>query len=158
MCDLPAAWTEAAARHASAHAAHGAADGGGGSGVDTLSAAAYGAARGELDLKGHNHIPAADDANDYSSVTNSSVTITKGTVLGSVYGGGKAGVVNGQVDSMVIAVNNCASEAQYFTERIAQGVKTFVGEDAVVVARIVVGDVTVQGDALVQAFAVVAET
>ena len=42
MCDLPAARAEAAA----AHAAHGAADGGGGGGVDTLGAAADGAARG----------------------------------------------------------------------------------------------------------------
>ena len=46
----------------------------------------YGAARGELGL-----------GNDYASVTNSSVTITKGTVKGSVYGGGRAGVVTGQV-------------------------------------------------------------
>ena len=46
----------------------------------------YGAARGELGL-----------SNDYASVTNSSVTITKGTVKGSVYGGGRAGVVTGQV-------------------------------------------------------------
>ena len=46
----------------------------------------YGAARGELGL-----------SNDYASVTNSSVTLTKGTVKGSVYGGGRAGVVIGQV-------------------------------------------------------------
>ena len=46
----------------------------------------YGAARGELGL-----------SNDYASVTNSSVTITKGTVKGSVYGGGRAGIVTGQV-------------------------------------------------------------
>ena len=46
----------------------------------------YGAARGELGL-----------SNDYASVTNSSVTITKGTVKGSVYGGGRAGVVTGAV-------------------------------------------------------------
>ena len=46
----------------------------------------YGAARGELGL-----------SNDYASVTNSSVTVTKGTVKGSVYGGGRAGVVTGQV-------------------------------------------------------------
>ena len=46
----------------------------------------YGAARGELGL-----------GNDYASVTNSSVTITKGTVKGSVYGGGRAGVVTGRV-------------------------------------------------------------
>jgi len=48
----------------------------------------YGAARGELDL---------DDDYDYSSVTNSSVTISKGTVKGSVFGGGKAGSVKGTV-------------------------------------------------------------
>ena len=46
----------------------------------------YGAARGELGL-----------ANDFGSVTNSSVTLTKGTVKGSLYGGGKAGPVNGAV-------------------------------------------------------------
>ena len=46
----------------------------------------YGAARGELGL-----------SNEYASVTNSSVTITKGTVKGTVYGGGRAGVVTGQV-------------------------------------------------------------
>ena len=46
----------------------------------------YGAARGELGL-----------SNDYASVTNSSVTITKGTVKGNVFGGGRAGVVTGQV-------------------------------------------------------------
>ena len=46
----------------------------------------YGAARGELGL-----------TDDFGSVTNSSVTISKGTVKGSVYGGGKAGPVNGAV-------------------------------------------------------------
>ena len=46
----------------------------------------YGAARGELGL-----------ADDFGSVTNSSVTLTKGTVKGSLYGGGKAGPVNGSV-------------------------------------------------------------
>ena len=55
----------------------------------------YGAARGELDLTGN--IPDGDDVHDYSTVKESTVTLTKGTVKGSVYGGGKAGVVTGQV-------------------------------------------------------------
>ena len=55
----------------------------------------YGAARGELDLTGK--IPDGYQADDFSSVTSSSVTLTKGTVRGSLYGGGKAGVVHGPV-------------------------------------------------------------
>ena len=47
----------------------------------------YGAARGEL-----------GQSDDFASVTNSTVTLTKGTVKGSLYGGGKAGVVHGAVD------------------------------------------------------------
>ena len=58
----------------------------------------YGAARGELDLLGRNLIPATDVADNYSSVTSTSVTLTKGTVKGSLYGGGKAGVVHGKVE------------------------------------------------------------
>ena len=52
----------------------------------------YGAARGELDLA--SNIPSGDNVDNYSTVTNSSVTLTKGTVKGSLYGGGKAGVVH----------------------------------------------------------------
>ena len=48
----------------------------------------YGAARGELNL---------DTDYDYSSVTNTTVTISKGTVKGNVFGGGKAGIVKGSV-------------------------------------------------------------
>ena len=48
MCGLPAAGTEASARHTAAHTAHRTADGGGGGGIDTLRAAADGAARGEV--------------------------------------------------------------------------------------------------------------
>ncbi len=59
----------------------------------------YGAARGELNLTGK--IPAGDKPEDYSYVTNSSVTISKGTVRGSVFGGGKAGVVKGNVNVLV---------------------------------------------------------
>jgi len=55
----------------------------------------YGAARGELDLT--DKIPDGDDVHNYSTVKESTVTLTKGTVKGSVYGGGKAGVVTGQV-------------------------------------------------------------
>jgi len=47
----------------------------------------FGAARGEL-----------GQGDDYASVTNSSVTLTKGTVKGSIYGGGRAGVVKGRVE------------------------------------------------------------
>ena len=43
---------EAAARHTAAHTSHGAADGGGGGGIDTLRAAADGAARGEVVERG----------------------------------------------------------------------------------------------------------
>ena len=46
----------------------------------------YGAARGEKNL-----------TDDYAYVTNSWVTISKGTVLGSVYGGGRDGIVKGAV-------------------------------------------------------------
>ena len=59
----------------------------------------YGAARGELNLT--NKIPTQDNPYDYSSVTNSSVSIKKGTVRGSVFGGGKAGVVKGNVNVTV---------------------------------------------------------
>ena len=55
----------------------------------------YGAARGELDLTGK--IPAEDNVHNYSTVNNSNVTLTKGTVKGSLYGGGKAGEVTGAV-------------------------------------------------------------
>ncbi|MBR2253851.1 MAG: chitobiase/beta-hexosaminidase C-terminal domain-containing protein [Prevotella sp.] len=61
----------------------------------------YGAARGELNLKENHLIPDADDPNNYSFVTNSSVTISKGTVKGSVFGGGKAGIVKGNVNVLV---------------------------------------------------------
>ena len=53
----------------------------------------YGAARGELNLAGK----IVGNPDDYSSVTNSSVTIKNGTVKGSVFGGGKAGIVKGNV-------------------------------------------------------------
>ena len=46
----------------------------------------YGAARGEKNL-----------TDDYAYVTNSWVEISKGTVLGSVYGGGRDGIVKGAV-------------------------------------------------------------
>ena len=57
----------------------------------------YGAARGEQNLKENHLIPDNDDASNYSTVTNSSVTLTKGRVKGSLYGGGKAGEVTGAV-------------------------------------------------------------
>ena len=57
----------------------------------------YGAARGELDLKENGLIPNTDDANNYSTANESNVTLTKGTVKGSLYGGGKAGEVTGAV-------------------------------------------------------------
>ena len=53
----------------------------------------YGAARGELNLTGK----IVGNPDDYSSVTNSSVEIKNGTVKGSVFGGGKAGAVKGNV-------------------------------------------------------------
>ena len=59
----------------------------------------YGAARGEINLTGK--IPEGDKPEDYSCVTNSSVEIKKGTVLGNVFGGGKAGIVKGNVDVTV---------------------------------------------------------
>ena len=55
----------------------------------------YGAARGELNLTGK--IPSEDNVHNYSTVNNSTVIITKGTVRGSVYGGGKAGEVTGAI-------------------------------------------------------------
>ena len=48
MCGLPTAGAVVAARHAATHTAHRTADGGGGGGIDTLRAAADGAARGEV--------------------------------------------------------------------------------------------------------------
>ena len=59
----------------------------------------YGAARGELNLVEGNLIVGNPD--NFSSVTNSSVTIKKGTVKGNVFGGGKAGIVKGNVDVTV---------------------------------------------------------
>ena len=59
---------------------------------------------------------------------------------------------------MVVAIDGCASQTQDFAERITQGIKSLIGEGAVVVAGVVIGDIAVQGDALVQAFAVIAET
>lgn len=47
----------------------------------------YGAARGEL-----------GQTDNFASVNNSQVTLTKGTVKGSVFGGGQAGVVKGSVN------------------------------------------------------------
>lgn len=46
----------------------------------------YGAARGEL-----------GQSDNFASVNNSQVTLTKGTVKGSLYGGGQAGIVKGAV-------------------------------------------------------------
>ena len=48
----------------------------------------YGAARGELGL---------DTDYEYSSVANTTVNISKGTIKGNVFGGGKAGKVKGSV-------------------------------------------------------------
>ena len=61
----------------------------------------YGAARGELNLKENNHIRTEDNPDDFSSVMHSSVEIKNGTVKGNVFGGGKAGIVKGNVDVKV---------------------------------------------------------
>ncbi len=61
----------------------------------------YGAARGELNLKENNHIRQEDNPDDFSSVMHSSVEIKNGTVKGNVFGGGKAGIVKGNVDVKV---------------------------------------------------------
>ena len=58
---------------------------------------------------------------------------------------------------MVEAIDGCASETEDFAERIAQRVECLIGKGAVVVTRLVVGDVAMQRETLVQTLAELAE-